>query len=191
MYSMEFILIFISMSCFLFNCFMSFVLNTFINLPIWCVFVHYYVIGMVLIGVHILGHSRYGGWWRKQHVFNHHIRCYPYKKFVRPVPYKNTIPIHKDGNVWMFAIPAIIGCWILTHTYIHFIGLLIYSLVILLREDWLHQMIHTTPHALEDTYIFNTLRILHHRHHIGKMSCNYGFVDPFHDWVLGTLEFKN
>ena len=174
---------------YLINLFASIILWNLFKLEPWRLFTHYYIVGMVLVGVHALGHSKWGGWWRKQHITSHHIQCYPFKKFIRESPYKHNLPIHKDGNIWMFAVPAVCGCWILTSNIYQFLGLGIYSLLILLREDYLHQNIHTSPHSWEGNFIFETLRSLHKEHHHGTMKCNYGFGDPFHDLILGTLNY--
>lgn len=181
-------LILISVLCFLFNIMCSIILINLFNLHPWRVFAHYYGIGFILVYVHYLGHSKWGGLWRKQHVIHHHIRCYPYKKFLSIGPYKTlNIPIYKDGNIWMFLVPALLGCLLLSTNFMELIGMIIFSLIILIREDWLHQMIHTSPRG--NNSIFETLRELHYLHHKGDMKCNYGFCDPFHDWVLGTLKF--
>tara|TARA_B100000902_G_scaffold396999_1_gene459455 strand:+ start:2262 stop:2858 length:597 start_codon:yes stop_codon:yes gene_type:complete len=181
-----FILILISL---IINIVASIILWITLKIHPWKLFTHYYIVGIVLVGVHALGHSKWGGWWRTQHVSHHHIKCYPYKKFLRKAPYLHKLAIHEDGNVWMFVIPALLGCWILSENSYQFFGLGIYSLLILLREDYLHQNIHTSPHHLEGHFLFETLRNIHKKHHQGNMKCNYGFGDPFHDLILGTLRY--
>lgn len=157
----------------------------------WKVFAHYYGVGFVLVFVHALGHSKYGGWWRKQHVHHHHIKCYSFKHFLKPAPYVHGLAWHEDGNVWMFAAPAVLGCWLLSSTITQFFALGLYSLLVLLREDFFHQAIHTSPHWLEDYGPFQTLRALHYKHHEGRMDCNFGFTDMFHDFLLGTLAMES
>ena len=180
----------ISCLCFLFNYYISIFLWFTLYIDMWRIFVHYYAIGIIYVWIHALGHSKWGGWWRIQHMQNHHVHCYPFKKFLREGPYKKSeIPIHKDGNTLLFLIPSLVGSWLLSTNYNDLIGLVSFGLIILYREYWLHQLIHTSPNYLEGNNMFNTLRTLHYNHHKGKMKCNYGFCDPFHDWVLGTLKF--
>ena len=183
-------IILLSALCFLANLLASLLLYWVVGVEPWKVFVHYYGVGFILVYVHTLGHSRFGGWWRAQHVNHHHIKCYSFKHFLKPAPYVHNLAWHEDGNVWMFATPAVVGCYVLSSSFTQFLALGLYSLLVLLREDFFHQAIHTSPHWLEHYGLFQTLRSLHREHHKGKMNCNYGFTDMFHDAALGTLAWE-
>ena len=170
-----------------FNLICALSLRDLIALSPWKIFFQYYGTGSILTCVHILGHSKWGGWWRKQHVGNHHIKCYPEKKFTRPPPYYNYLELHEDGNIWLFAIPVVISCFCLASSTLELIALLIYSYTILSREEFLHKTIHTTPNMFENNRYFKVLREVHFEHHRGKMKYNYGFSEPVFDYVFGTL----
>ena len=128
------------------------------NLSIIKIFTLYYGFGIILTSIHRLGHSKWGGWWRKQHVLHHHIKCYSKKNFLRPSPYYHILPIHKDGNIWLFVCPSLLACIYLKNSFFEFILLCIYSYLILIKEDQLHQLIHTSPNKYESYQIIQILR---------------------------------
>ncbi len=154
-------------------------------------YILYYVLGFIPIYIHRLGHTRWWKLWYKQHVVHHHIRMYPSKKFDSPSPYKNTLPWKVNGNVLNFTIPCLITCLVISSDLDKFLYLTAAIGSILARENYIHEQIHLTDSYWKDHAWFKTLKEVHRIHHRGKMNTNYGFVDLFFDYWMGTLELPS
>ena len=61
---------------------------------------------------------------------------------------------------------------------------------ILIRENYFHEQIHLVDSYWKDYVWFKHLKAAHRIHHSGKMDSNYGFVDMFFDYCMGTLELE-
>ena len=151
-------------------------------------YILYYGLGFIPICIHRLGHTRLWKLWYKQHVVHHHIHMYPSKKFDSPSPYKNTLPWKINGNVLNFTIPCLIACMVISSDLSKFLYLVAAVGSILIREDYIHEQIHLTDSYWKDYVWFKRLKAVHRIHHRGKMNSNYGFVDLFFDYCMGTLE---
>lgn len=112
---------------------------------------------------------------------------YPYKKFIKPSPYRTKQHWLKTGNTLYFLITSFLGVCLIGDCFEKRLFLLIYSLCVLKREDILHREIHKTDSIFTKYQWFLIYRNLHKEHHKGNMKQNYGFGDMFHDWVCGTL----
>ena len=151
-------------------------------------YILYYGLGFIPICIHRLGHTRVWKLWYKQHVVHHHIQMYPSKKFDAPSPYKNTLNWRYNGNVLNFTIPCLIACILISSNFSIFLYLSGCISSILIREDYIHEHIHLTDSPWKDYAWFKYLKAVHRIHHRRKMDSNYGFVDLFFDYCMGTLE---
>lgn len=154
-------------------------------------YVLYYGLGFIPICIHRLGHSRIWKLWYKQHVIHHHIQMYPSKNFDAPSPYKNTLDWKYNGNVLNFTLPSLLACILISSDYSKFCYLAACVGSMLVREDYIHEHIHLTDSPWKDKAWFKCLKSVHRIHHRGAMDTNYGFVDLFFDYWLGTLELPS
>ena len=151
-------------------------------------YILYYGLGFVPICIHRLGHTRIWNLWYKQHVVHHHLQMYSSKKFDAPSPYKNTLNWKYNGNVLNFTIPCLVACMLISSDFSQFLYLVGCVSSILIREDYIHEHIHLTDSPWKDYAGFKYLKAVHRLHHRRKMDSNYGFVDLFFDYCMGTLE---
>ena len=151
-------------------------------------YILYYGLGFIPICIHRLGHTRIWKLWYKQHVVHHHIQMYPSKKFDAPSPYKNTLNWKYNGNVLNFTLPSLLACILISSNIPKFLYLVACIGSLLIREDYIHEHIHLTDSRWKEYAWFKYLKAVHRIHHRGTMNSNYGFVDLFFDWCMGTLE---
>ena len=153
-------------------------------------YILYYVLGFVPIGIHRLGHSRIWEKWYKQHVVHHHIRMYPSKRFDSVSPYRNTLSWKYNGNVINFTLPSLLACFLISSSFPQFVFLTCCIGSILVRENYIHEQLHLKDSRWKNYPWFQCLKSVHRIHHRGAMDSNYGFVDLFFDYCLGTLKLK-
>ncbi len=175
-----------------FFCFLSLVLASVIGHYLvslrYELFFLYYIAGFGPILIHRLGHTRIWALWFKQHVIHHHIKMYPAKRFEAPAPYRNTLPWTSNGNVLNFTIPSFLVCFVVTSTWAQAIYVLACVSLILARENYMHEQIHLKDSRWGQTRWLQCLKAVHFIHHSGNMNKNFGFVDLFFDFCMGTLE---
>lgn len=149
----------------------------------------YYVLGFIPIAIHRLGHTRLWKLWFEQHVMHHHVKMYPSKHFDSVSPYRNELKWKYNGNVMNFAIPSFLACVAVSSSLPIFSYLVLCTALVLLREDYIHSQVHLRDSRWRNDRWYRALKAMHRVHHGGKMDKNFGFVDLFFDWTLGTLKF--
>ena len=138
--------------------------------------------------IHLLGHQKskneYHLRWYAAHTLEHHVRLYPYKRFLNKIILGSNDP----NEVYYRPILYVLGSTTLIFKgWFPMIVVCIVIVLIALVVSWFHDQYHLDGTVLEKYGWFLTLREIHRIHHRGQMQTNYGVIDPFWDYVFGTL----